>query len=40
MKVRRFDMKNRQAYMVGLNKMEIRETAVPEPKELDTVKFK
>ena len=25
-------MKNRQAYMVGLNKMEIRETAVPEPK--------
>ena len=26
-------MKNRQAYMVGLNKMEIREAAIPEPKE-------
>ena len=25
-------MKNRAAYMVGLNKMEIRETPVPEPK--------
>ena len=25
-------MKNRQAYMVGLNKMEIREAPVPEPK--------
>ena len=25
-------MKNRQAYMVGLNKMEIREAPIPEPK--------
>ena len=30
-------MKNRAAYMVELNKMEIRETPVPEPKACEVL---